>query len=89
MKVTRTLVITAIGIAAGAGIPMEAAAAATNGVAACAKATSPGTWPEGVGKQETRAVDVVFRNCSVNGRENIKLDQYFMKLERYVAPHRK
>ena len=45
--------------------------------------------PEGVGKQETRAVDVVFRNCSVNGRENIKLDQSFMKLERYVAPHRK
>lgn len=47
MKVTRTLVITAIGIAAGAGIPMGAAAAATNGVAACAKATSPGTWPDG------------------------------------------
>ena len=45
--------------------------------------------PEGVGKQETRAVDVVFRNCSVNGRENIKLDKSFMKLERYVAPQRK
>ena len=43
--------------------------------------------PEGVGKQETRAVNVVFRNCSVNGRENIKLDRSFMKLERYVAPH--
>ena len=88
MKVTRTLVITAIGIAAGAGIPMEAAAAATNGVAACARATSPETWPDG-SRMETRAVDVVFRNCSVNGRENIKLDKSFMKLERYVAPQRK
>ena len=42
--------------------------------------------PEGVGKQETRAVNVVFRNCSVKGRENVKLDPSFMKLEGYVPP---
>ena len=47
MKATKTLIVSAIGIAAYAVIPMEAAAAATNGVVVCAKATSPGTWPDG------------------------------------------
>ena len=44
--------------------------------------------PPGVGKQETRAVDVVFRNCKVKfrGRESISLDPSFMKLEGYVSP---
>lgn len=42
--------------------------------------------PPGVGHQETRAVDIVFRNCRVTGRENIKLDPSFMRLERYVSP---
>lgn len=47
-------------------------------------------WPDGsamdVGKQETRAVNVVFRNCNVKGKENVKLDPSFMKLEGYVPP---
>ena len=42
--------------------------------------------PKGVGKQETRAVNVVFRNCNVKGKENVKLDPSFMKLEGYVPP---
>lgn len=42
--------------------------------------------PEGVGKQETRAVNVVFRNCNVKGRENVRLDPSFMKLDGYVPP---
>ncbi len=42
--------------------------------------------PPGVGKQETRAVDIVFRNCDVKGKENIKLDPSFMKLDGYVSP---
>lgn len=44
------------------------------------------TLPPGVGKQETRAVDVVFRNCTAKGRENVRLDPSFMKLEGYVPP---
>ena len=44
------------------------------------------TLPDGVGKQETRALNVKFRNCSVNGREDIKLDPSFMKLEGYEPP---
>ena len=42
--------------------------------------------PKGVGKQETRAVNVVFRNCTAKGKEDIKLDPSFMKLEGYVPP---
>ena len=44
------------------------------------------TLPPGVGKQETRAGNVVFRSCNVKGKENVKLDPSFMKLEGYVPP---
>ena len=44
------------------------------------------TLPSGVDKQPTRAANVVFRNCSAKGGENVKLDPSFMKLEGYVSP---
>lgn len=42
------------------------------------------TLPEGESKQRTEAHGIVFRDCSVKGRVEVKLDESFMSLDRPI-----